>query len=87
MNDRREYLYEDLLDSTGENSKSKALDRAAKFYYEMSGDSVTTGEFEELMERAVDQGSVTPGEIAEVLDTEELPVEAETEWSVGEGDI
>lgn len=29
------------------------------------------------MERTVDQGSVTPKEMAEVLDTNELPVEAD----------
>lgn len=29
-------------------------------------------------------GSVTPEEIADVLDTEELPVKAEANWSVGE---
>lgn len=42
-----------------------------------------TGAVKELMERAVEQGSVTPEEIAEVLGTDKLPVEAETEWSVG----
>lgn len=43
-----------------------------------------TGAVEELMELAVEQGSVTPEEIATVLTTEELSVQAETNWSVGQ---
>jgi len=75
-----------LLEATGENTKSKAIDRAAEFYIKMAGDSVAVpkGAFEELMATAERQGSVTSEEIAEVLDTEELPVEAELSWSVGE---
>ena len=85
MNDRRECRFKNLLDATGENAKAKALDRAADFYIQMAGDTLTvpTGAFTQLMERAVKQGSVTPEEIADVLDTDELPVEAETSWSVG----
>lgn len=47
-----------------------------------------TGAVEELMELAVEQGSVTPAEIAELLDTEEYPVEYSSSWAVGrdEGD-
>lgn len=69
-----------LLDATGENTKSKAIDRAAEFFIKMRGDNVAVpnGAFTELMERAERQGSVTPEEIAEILDTEELPVETET---------
>jgi len=47
--------------------------------------AVPTGTVKELMERAVEQGSVIPAEITEMRGTEELPVEAETEWSVGSG--
>jgi len=36
------------------------------------------------MQLAEEQGSVTPQEIADVLDVDELPVRASTEWSVGE---
>ncbi|WP_166035616.1 hypothetical protein [Halorussus pelagicus] len=52
----------------------------------MAGDSVTVpkGAFEELIATAERQGSVTSEEIAEVLDTEDLPVEAELERSIGE---
>ena len=86
MNDRRERRLENLLDATGENAKAKAIDRAAEYFIKMAGDTTArpTGAIEELMERAVEQGSVTPEEIAEILDTEELPVEAEITWSVGE---
>jgi len=85
MNDRRELRLENLLDATDENAKAKAIDRAAEFYIKMAGDTTASpvGAIEELMDLAVEEGSVTPGEIAEVLDTEELPVEAETNWSVG----
>lgn len=85
MNDRRERRLETLLDATGESAKAKAIDRAADHYIKMAGDNtaVPTGAIEDLMELAVEEGSVTPEEIADVLDTEELPVEAETNWSVG----
>ncbi|WP_137285423.1 hypothetical protein [Halorussus salinisoli] len=74
-----------LLDATGENTKSKAIDRAADFYIEMAGDTtaVPKGAFVELMATAEQQRSVTSQEIAEILDTEELPVEAEMAWSIG----
>jgi len=85
MNNRRERRLENLQDATGENTKSKAIDTAADYFCKMAGDNFAfpTGAVEELMERADEQGSVTAEEIAEVLDTEELPVEAETNWSVG----
>lgn len=88
MTEKREREMEALLDATGENAKSKALDKAVRFYNQMAGDNVAVpvGAVEELMEVAVRGGSVTPEEIAEVLDTEELPVRAETSWSVGEAD-
>jgi hypothetical protein len=85
MNDRRKHRLENLLDATDENAKAKAIDRAAEFYIKMAGDTTASpvGAIEELMERADEQGSVTAEEIAQVLDTEELPVDAETSWSVG----
>ncbi|WP_423745111.1 hypothetical protein V5735_03540 (plasmid) [Haladaptatus sp. SPP-AMP-3] len=77
-----------LLEATGEKTKSKALDRAAEFYLQMRGDTaaVPNGAFVELMEKAEKQGSVTAEEIAEVLHTEELPVEVQTSWSIGISD-
>lgn len=74
-----------LLDATGENTKSKAINRAAEFYIKMAGDNVAIpkGAFVELMLTAEREGSVTSEEIAEILDTEELPVMAKLSWSVG----
>lgn len=83
--DARERKWENLKEATGEGHKSTALDAAADYYLKMAGDTtaVPVGAVEELMERAVEEGSVTPEEIAEELDTEELPVEAKMNWSVG----
>lgn len=86
MTDSRERRLENLCEATGENTKSKAIDAASAFFIKMAGDTtaVPTGRLEELMELAADQGSVTADEIADVLDTDELPVAAETSWSVGD---
>ncbi|WP_135806040.1 hypothetical protein [Halorussus marinus] len=84
--DARERKWENLKEATGEGHKSTALDAAADYYLKMAGDTtaVPVGRFQELMGLATEQGSVTPEQIAEVLDTQELSVEAETTWSVGE---
>lgn len=84
--DARERKWEYLKEATGEGHKSTALDTAADYYLEMRGGTtaVPTGRIEELMELATEQGSVTPEQIADVLDTDELPVKAETTWSVGD---
>lgn len=81
----RKRKWENLKEATGKGYKSTALDAAADYYLKMAGDTtaVPVGTIEQLMELAVEQGSVTPAEIAHVLNTEELPVEAETNWSVG----
>jgi hypothetical protein len=86
MTDSRERRLKNLPKATGENTEGKALDCAADYYLKMAWDTtaIPTGAVKELMERAVDQDSVTPAEIAEVLITDKLPVEAEIEWSVGE---
>lgn len=86
MTESRERRMENLLDATGEKTKSKAIDTAAEFYIRMAGDTtaIPTGAFVELMERADEQGSVTAEEIADILHTEELPVSAEVSWAVGE---
>ena len=85
MNDSRERRMDALQEATGENTKSKAIDRATAFYIKMAGDNVAVpkGAFVEIMATAERQGSVTSEEIAKILDTEELPVEAELSWSVG----
>ena len=86
MTDSRERRMDALLEATGENTKSKALDRAAEFYLWMRGENaaVPNGAFEELMATAERQGSVTPEEIADILDTDAIPVQAKTEWEVGQ---
>jgi hypothetical protein len=67
-------------------NKTRAVMEAVEFYLRMHGDTtaVPTGAFAQLMERADEQGSVTAEEIAALLDTDALPVEAQTSWSVGE---
>lgn len=84
--DTRKRRYANLKEATGEGHTSKALDKAAKYYIRMHGDTaaVPTGKLEELLSEAEEQGSLTVEEIAEILDTDELPVDAHTEWSVGE---
>lgn len=85
MNDRCERRFENLMDATGEGTKSGALDVAADYYLKMSGGNpaVPNGAVPELMKQAVEKGSLTPAEIADILDTDELPVEYSREWSTG----
>lgn len=85
MTDRRERVYECLEEATGEDTRVGALDVAADYYLEMAGGTAAhpTGALEELMQLAVEQGSVTAPEIAEVLDVDELPVDYSSSWSVG----
>jgi hypothetical protein len=85
MTDERKRRYENLVEATDENAKSKALDTAARYYVRMAGDvsAVPTGQLAELMERAETEGSLTAGEIADILDCPELEVNHSHEWSVG----
>jgi hypothetical protein len=86
MNDKRERRLQALLEASGENTKSKAIDNAATYYTRMAGrtDAVPTGKLAELMQLAERQGSVTPAEVADVHNTEELPITGESDWSVGD---
>lgn len=86
LSDRRERRLDNLEEATGEKTRSKAIDTAADFYLKMRGDTTAapTGAFTELMQRAEKQGSVTPEEIAEIIHTEELPLQATLTWSVGD---
>lgn len=83
--DKREREWEMLEEATGEKTTSGAIDVAVRYYLEMAGGNAAapTGAVEELMQRAEEQGSVTPAEIADILDTGELPVEHSQQWSVG----
>jgi len=88
MNDRRKRIYESLVDATDENAKSKALDDAARYYLRMAGGNAAnpTGALTELLAAAEEQGSLTGAEIAEILDSPELHVDYQTEFSVGGSD-
>ena len=83
--DRRTREWENLKEATGESTKSGAIDTAVRFYLEMGrvdyGKQV--GQFNELMQTATEQGSLTAPEIAAILDTEYLPVEASATYSLG----
>jgi hypothetical protein len=85
MSESRERRLDDLQEALDENTKSKAIDKAARFTVRMRGGTtaVPQGAIAELLERAEDQGSVTAAEIAEVLDTDEIPVQYESEYQVG----
>lgn len=86
-NDKRKRLYENLLEASSVGTKSGALDEAARFYCRMRGHNGVNprkGKLEELMATAVDEGSVTPEQIASIMDSEEIPVSASTEWAVGQ---
>lgn len=82
----RERLYSDLMDATGEGTKSGALDAAARHYCRMAGrNGVRAGDgaLEELLSLALDQGSVTPEQIADVLGTLEYPIDVERRVEIG----
>jgi len=61
---------------TGVN-KTESIIRAVKFYNKMHGVGAVEGKFTELL------GSLTGAEIAAILDSAELQVEYETEYTVG----
>jgi len=89
MTDDRERRFEALQEATDENTKSKAIDTAARFYVRMAGgtDAVPQGNIEALLQRAEENGSVTVEDIVEVLDTKELPLEYQpASWTVNDSD-
>ncbi len=83
--DARERKWENLKEATGQSTVSGALDAAADYYIKMRGDTTAqpTGRVPELIRRADSEGSLTAAEIAEILDTTELPLEYRSNWSVG----
>ena len=62
MNGSHERRMDALLDGTTENTKSKAIDRAADFYIKMAGDNVAVpeGAFVELLATAERQAVSRP---------------------------
>nr|ADE29248.1 hypothetical protein [uncultured virus] len=83
--DDRDRLWENLCEATGESARSKALDRAARYYLRMCGGVAAygRGDIQTLLDEAEAQGSLTAPEIAAILDERELPVTYETTSSVG----
>jgi len=86
MTDKRERRIKRLKEATGENTKSGAIDTAAAYYLQMGAvdHGTRVGSVAELMQAATDRGSLTAPEIAEILNTPQLPIEASTSYSVGE---
>lgn len=82
---RRERLFDRLEDATGETTRAGALEAAARYYCHMEGGSIT-GAVEELIQLAVEEGNVSPEQIAELLDHETLPVEVSRDIEVGTDD-
>lgn len=85
MTEARERRIERLQEATGENTKAGALDVAANYYLQMGAvdAGARVGNVEELLSAAADRGSLTAPEIAAIIDTPQLPVEADTSYSVG----
>jgi hypothetical protein len=81
----RDRLWENLCEATEENARSKALDRAARYYLRMCDGAAAygRGDIQTLFDEAEAQESLTAPEIAGILDERELPVTYETESSVG----
>ena len=87
--DERDRLWEDLREATTEGHTSKALDAAARHYVRCRGDTtaVPTGTYAELLAAARDaDGGLGPEQIADILDTDELPVAASTTTEISIGD-
>jgi hypothetical protein len=86
--DNRERLWEDLRGATGEGHTSQALDAAARHYVQCRGDTaaVPTGTYAELLAAARDaNGGLGPEQIADILDTDELPVDVSTTTIISVG--
>jgi hypothetical protein len=79
----REHLWEMLVECSDQSTKSKAIEDAARYYCRMRGARGYNSAVEELLDRAVDEGSLTADEIAAILDARELPVAVETEVAIG----
>lgn len=82
VDDRRERLFDRLEEATGEATRAGALEAAARYYCHMEG-AATEGAVEELMRLTVEEGNVTPDQIAEVLDHQTLPVRLTVEVETG----
>jgi hypothetical protein len=83
--DERKRLWKNICEATNKNARSKALDRAVRYYLWMCGGVAADGrgDIQTLLDEAEVKGSPTAPEIAAILDERELPVTDETESSVG----
>jgi len=83
--DDRERLWENLCEATDEQARSKALDRAARYYLRMCGGVAAygRGDIQTLLDAAEEEGSLTASQIAAIVDERELPVSYDTHSSVG----
>lgn len=83
----RDRLLEDLENCTGENTKAKALEKACCVYLQLIGGNLVKpgpGLLVELLTAADEQGRLSASEIAEILATDEIPIEFEpATWTVG----
>lgn len=88
LNENRDQRLDDLVEATGEETRSKAVDAASKAFLDLVGGNMVRpgrGRLEELLSAAEERGGLSAEEIAEVLSTEDLPVRYEpASWSVGE---
>lgn len=85
----RDQLLDDLESCTGEKTRAKAVEKAARAYLRLVGGNVVQpgpGLLDELLE-AADRRDLSGDEIARVLDVDELPLKFEpASWSVGNVD-
>jgi hypothetical protein len=85
MNPERERRFDELCDALDENTKSKAIDRAAELAIALLGSGeYDQGQIDELLETADEQGALTADQIATILDTDTIPIEFESSWSIDE---
>ena len=84
LTDARKRRIERLKEATGENSKSEAIDVAAKYYLHMGAVDYGSrvGALADLMKAATERGSLTAPEIAEILDCDELSVDASMSYEI-----
>lgn len=83
--DARERRWKHLREATGKGHTSTALDEAANYYLRMCGGTgaYPTGLLEELLSAAESRGSLTGGEIVDILDCDELELVYTSRWAVG----
>lgn len=81
LTDSRERRMTHLMEATGENTKSKALDKAIAMYLYLVGGNPAdpTGRIQALLQQSEEQGQLSGEEIAETLDSPALSVSYATE--------